>query len=105
MNKIPALFFGVAAALTPAIAPAQDLAAATGASRPAATAIVDTIPAARDVPYAGTIALKVDASDVTRGIFRVEETIPVAAGPLVLLYPAWLPGAHAPQGRSTRSPG
>jgi len=77
---------------------AQTVAAATGTSRPQAAAIVDAIPPARDVPYPGTIRLTVDASDVTRGIFRVKETVPVAAGPLVLLYPAWLPGAHAPQG-------
>ena len=70
----------------------------TGTSRPQPAAIVDTIPPARDVPYPGTIKLNVDASDVTRGIFKVTETIPVAPGPLVLLYPAWLPGDHAPQG-------
>ena len=87
-----------AALLLPAALAAQMAPAATGASRPQPVAIANTIPAARDVAYPGTITLSVDASDVSRGIFRVVETIPVRPGPLVLLYPAWLPGDHAPQG-------
>ncbi len=55
-------------------------------SRPVASPIVDTIPAARDIPYPGTMTLHVDATDTERGIFRVEQTIPVAeAGRLTLL--------------------
>lgn len=47
----------------------------------------------------GPITLQIDATDVTRGIFRVRETIAVSApGRLVLLYPKWLPGYHAPAG-------
>src|SRR3546814_19432829 len=43
--------------------------------------------------------LRVDATDVARGIFHVRQTIPVAkAGTLPLLYPEWLPGKHAPRG-------
>ena len=57
------------------------------------------IPAARDIAYPGTIEIEVDATDTARAIFRVKQTIPVAgAGPLVLLYPEWLPGNHAPRG-------
>ncbi|WP_291187817.1 peptidase M61 [Dokdonella sp.] len=56
------------------------------------------VPAPADVVYPGTIRLDVDASDVGRRIFRVREEIPVAAGPLTLLYPQWLPGNHAPRG-------
>ena len=56
------------------------------------------VPAPQDTPYPGTIALHVDASDTTQGIFRVHETIPVAPGPLTLLYPQWIPGDHAPSG-------
>ena len=68
-------------------------------STPQPLPIVDTIPPPRDVAWPGTIRLSVDASDVTRGIFRMKETIPVsAAGPLVLLYPKWLPGDHQPSG-------
>jgi len=71
----------------------------TGNSAPQPVPFVDTIPVAQDVPYPGTIKLEVDATDTTRGIFRVKETIPVAkAGPMVLLYPKWLPGAHSPRG-------
>src|SRR5262245_2803779 len=68
-------------------------------SRPQPLPIERQLPAARDIPYPGTINLTVDATDVARGIFRVHETIPVAsAGPLYLLYPQWLPGNHAPRG-------
>jgi predicted metalloprotease with PDZ domain len=57
------------------------------------------IVAPKDEPFSGTIRLAVDATDVTRHIFRVTETIPVQSGPLTLLYPKWLPGTHAPVGR------
>ncbi|MEO5560060.1 MAG: peptidase M61 [Dokdonella sp.] len=56
------------------------------------------VPRPADVPYAGTIRLSVDATDTDRRIFRVHEEMPVAAGPLTLLYPQWLPGNHAPRG-------
>ncbi|MDB6014918.1 MAG: family peptidase [Gammaproteobacteria bacterium] len=52
----------------------------------------------RDTPYEGTIALKVDVTDLERHVFNVHEVIPVVAGPLTLLYPEWLPGNHAPRG-------
>jgi len=54
--------------------------------------------APQDKPYPGTIRLAVDATDTQRGIFRVHETIPVQAGPLVLLFWKWLPGNHGPTG-------
>jgi predicted metalloprotease with PDZ domain len=58
-----------------------------------------TIPAPQDVPYPGTIRLMVDATDTSRGIFRVHETIPLAhAGAMVLLLPKWIPGNHGPTG-------
>lgn len=58
------------------------------------------IPAPQDIPYPGVMTLKVDASDTKRGIFAVEQTIPVAnAGAVTLLFPAWLPGNHAPRGQ------
>jgi predicted metalloprotease with PDZ domain len=66
---------------------------------PAPVSKVAPIPAALDVPYPGTIQLTVDATDITRGIFKVHERIPVTgAGDLVLLYPQWLPGHHSPTG-------
>lgn len=59
----------------------------------------DTIPAPRDKPYPGTIRLEVDARDVEHGVFRVHERIPVDRhGPMVLLYPEWLPGKHSNRG-------
>jgi predicted metalloprotease with PDZ domain len=56
------------------------------------------IPPPQDTPYPGTIQLHVDASDITQGIFRVHETIPVQAGELTLFYPQWIPGDHEPSG-------
>jgi predicted metalloprotease with PDZ domain len=72
-----------------------------GNSAPQPAPLVDDIPKAQDVPYpGGTILLDVDATDTERGIFRVKETIPVAqGGPMVLLYPKWLPGNHSPTGQ------
>jgi predicted metalloprotease with PDZ domain len=58
------------------------------------------IPAPVDATYpGGTLRLQVDATDVQRKIFRVHETVPVAGpGPMILLYPKWLPGNHSPSG-------
>ncbi|CDG81964.1 M61 glycyl aminopeptidase family protein [Janthinobacterium agaricidamnosum NBRC 102515 = DSM 9628] len=64
----------------------------------ATAAHADTIPAALDQPYPGTIVLKVDASNLAQQIFNVHESIPVKAGQLTLLYPQWLPGHHNPTG-------
>ncbi len=70
-----------------------------GNSAPQPVPFVDTIPEAQDTPYPGTILLNVDATNTEQGIFRVKETIPVAkAGPMALLFPKWLPGAHSPRG-------
>ncbi|HVJ02463.1 MAG TPA: peptidase M61 [Sphingomonas sp.] len=68
-------------------------------SAPQPVPFANTIPAARDVPYPGTLELDIDATDTQRGIFRVKQTIPVAqSGHMVLLYPKWLPGKHGPRG-------
>ncbi len=91
----------LACSLLIAVAPAAVAQPAPGQiSLPAGpTAKVAPIPAARDVPYPGTIQLTVDASDVTRGIFKVHERVPVSGpGDLVLLYPQWVPGGHSPRG-------
>ncbi len=70
-------------------------------SKPTALPVDSAAPAPKDIPYpGGTIRLEVDASDTVQRIFRVKETIPVAAaGPLTLMMPAWLPGNHAPRGQ------
>ena len=71
-----------------------------GNSAPQPVPFVDTIPAAQDIAYPGTIQLAIDATDTERGIFRVKETIPVAkSGPMALLYPKWIPGSHSPSGQ------
>ena len=56
------------------------------------------VPPPRDVAYPGTLRLAVDATDIEHRLFRVHESLPVAPGPLTLLYPKWLPGNHAPTG-------
>jgi predicted metalloprotease with PDZ domain len=67
-------------------------------SRPEPTRKIDTIPQPRDIAYPGTIQLTVDASDVTRAIFRIHQHVPVPApGDFVLLYPKWVPGGHSPR--------
>jgi len=61
-------------------------------------AVAQSIPAPRDVPYAGSVRLEVDATDTDHRVFQVREVLPVAPGPLVLLYPKWLPGNHSTTG-------
>lgn len=56
------------------------------------------IPAPTAETYPGVIKYEVDATDVERKIVRVRQTIPVKPGPLVLLYPKFLPGNHAATG-------
>ena len=51
----------------------------------------------RDIPYPGTLTVRVDATDLARRIFRVHETLPVQAGNLVLQFPEWVPGGHTPR--------
>ncbi len=48
--------------------------------------------------YPGTLKLDVDVTDIERKIHRAKLSIPVAPGPLTLLFPQWLPGNHAPNG-------
>jgi len=75
-------------------------------SRPQPVPMVDSIPPAKDTPYPGTITLTIDATDTARGIFRTHEVIPVAqAGPMTLLFPKWLPGAHSPRGELDKMAG
>ncbi len=69
-------------------------------SKPKAIPIVETIPKAQDIPFKGVMTLKVDATNIDQAIFNITQTIPVQkAGPMVLLFPQWLPGAHAPRGK------
>jgi predicted metalloprotease with PDZ domain len=63
---------------------------------PKASALPPRIVAPEDVPYPGTISLAVDLTNITDRVLNVHETIPVKPGDLVLLFPQWLPGNHAP---------
>jgi predicted metalloprotease with PDZ domain len=90
MKPLFALCAGFAAAI--ATASAEQ----TPVLRPAP--LPPPIPAPQDRTYPGTIRLAVDATDTTHAIFGVHETIPVQSGPLVLLFPKWLPGNHGPTG-------
>ena len=85
----------IALALVPAAAPAQDAVR----TAPVAISAASDIPAAQDVRFPGVIDLAIDATDLTRGVFKVTETVPVPAGmrELILLSPEWLPGKHAPR--------
>jgi predicted metalloprotease with PDZ domain len=75
------------------------LAAADAQPGPTPLPMPSAIPVPQDIPYPGTIRLAVDATDITRGIFRVHESVPVGRqGALVLLLPKWLPGNHGPSG-------
>jgi predicted metalloprotease with PDZ domain len=58
----------------------------------------DGLPEAVDRPYLGPITIAVDATDLDHRIVRVREALPAAPGPLVLLYPRWIPGWHGPGG-------
>ncbi|UUR07186.1 M61 family metallopeptidase [Sphingomonas glaciei] len=81
------------------VAASPALAQVVPLSAPQPLPIVQTIPAARDIPYPGTMRLEVDASDLRQGIWTIRQTIPVAqAGRMTLLFPQWLPGNHAPRG-------
>src|SRR5690606_5108553 len=66
---------------------------------PALPTALAPIPEPRAVPYPGAIDIEVDATDIDRRIVSVRQTIPVAGhGPLILLYPLWIPGHHGPVG-------
>ena len=53
----------------------------------------------RPAPWMATpITIEVDAREAPRKLLHARLTIPVAPGPLTLLYPQWLPGEHGPTG-------
>ena len=63
-----------------------------------AALIILAIPVAR---ADGPAVIDVDAREAPRGIMSAHLKIPVAAGPLTLVYPKWLPGRHSPAGPLT----
>jgi predicted metalloprotease with PDZ domain len=84
---------------------ALSFAAAAVSTGPGASAPVTPIAAPRDRPYPGQIQLSVDASDVSRRIIHVHETLNGIAPDTILLYPKWLPGTHGPEGTIDRLAG
>src|ERR1700723_1595402 len=44
----------------------------------------------------GPIPVRVDATDAARRLFHVHMTMPAKPGPMTLMYPEWIPGAHGP---------
>jgi predicted metalloprotease with PDZ domain len=93
-----AVFAALSAALMLSAPPA--LAQPAVNSAPQAAPLPAPVPAARDVPYPGVVRLEIDASDVTRAVYRVKQTFPVPPGTreLILQLPQWLPGNHGPRG-------
>ncbi len=68
-------------------------------SAPQPLPIIDTIPPAKDIRFNGTMDLFVDVTNLDQGIFEIKQSIPVQkSGKMVLLFPKWLPGKHAPRG-------
>ena len=88
-----------AAAVTAALVPSfTHFAVAQSSAGPEPVPLPPSVVAPVDSPYPGTIALTVNLSNTTDRVVTVDETVPVRAGKLTLLYPQWLPGNHAPEG-------
>jgi predicted metalloprotease with PDZ domain len=62
----------------------------------AALALAGILPAAAQTST--PIHVTVDVTDAPRKILHARLTIPVTPGPLMLLYPKWIPGEHSPDG-------
>lgn len=76
------------------------LAQKTPQPQPQPTPMPPPVTAPVDKPYPGPVQLSVDVTDITDRVEKVREEIPVEPGAkeMVLLYPEWLPGDHAPSG-------
>lgn len=99
MIRTAALALLLASTAVPALA--QVPASQAQTPLPAPTSLphaLPPIPAPQDRDYPGTIGIQVDLTDLDHKIIRTRQTIPVSAGPLVLLYPKFLPGNHADTG-------
>jgi predicted metalloprotease with PDZ domain len=78
------------------VAPSTTAGQAPNAVGPKYFAPASRIPAPRDRPFAGAIALTVDATDTRHRIFTVHERVPVqTSGAVTLLYPEWEMASHA----------
>jgi predicted metalloprotease with PDZ domain len=81
------------------------LALAQTSPGPSVMATTTPIKPPLDRPYPGEIRLDVDASDVSRHLVHVHESLSGVGPGTVLLYPKWLPGTHAPEGTIDRLAG
>lgn len=76
---------------------AQRPAAAQVGMGPIALPAAPALPPPVDAPFRGRIELAVRATDTAHQVFAVHEAIPVQKpGDMVLLYPEWETGSHAP---------
>jgi predicted metalloprotease with PDZ domain len=66
------------------------------AAGPQPAPLPSPIAAPVDQPYAGTLSLSVDLTNVNDRVLSVRERVPAKPGEMTLLYPAWLPGTHSP---------
>lgn len=75
-------------------------ATAAGLSAAALVLVAAPLPAAPARPAAASppIRISVDAREAPRKILHARLSLPVAPGPLTLLYPKWIPGEHGPSG-------
>jgi predicted metalloprotease with PDZ domain len=48
--------------------------------------------------FGADLTVRIDAREVTRRHLQTHETLAVKPGPLVLVYPKWIPAEHAPAG-------
>jgi predicted metalloprotease with PDZ domain len=88
-----------------AICWAASFGAASASPGPSSIAPVVPVPAPRDRPYPGEIRLAINATDIDQRIVHVHETLTGSGADIVLLYPKWLPGTHAPEGPIDRLAG
>jgi predicted metalloprotease with PDZ domain len=58
-----------------------------------------SLPCGDHAEAAEPMSLHVDAREAPRRILHARLRVPAAPGPLVLLYPRWIPGEHGPTGR------
>lgn len=95
-RRLPPLLAALALLAPPLLAPPPARAAQP---QPMPLPMPPPVALPQDTPWPGSIALDVDATDLTHHVFAVHETIPVAAaGDLVVEYPKWIPGNHGPTG-------
>lgn len=92
------LFAGVASVAI-AAAPATGVAGAAIAPPmgPVQQIVHEPVAEPVDHPFAGTIAVEIDARDIAHKVFVVRERIPVQRpGRMTLLYPRWEAASHGP---------